>query len=206
MKSRTHAPTKEPVAPDEPVMPATTDEIANIAELIDIAGEGLPRAIWKSYAPPGTNPLAFGAERAALGSGNFTWRNVHVIHHQNGIAGMVLAYRLPDSPPNFSDHHPLELPLVKLEARMPGCFYINALAVYPASQAQGYGRRLMHHVHQQARVLGCKQSALIVFATNTRARRLYQSMGYERQASEPAIDAPGFRELGECQLMVRPSL
>jgi ribosomal protein S18 acetylase RimI-like enzyme len=204
MKTRTTL--KEKLSSCESVIPATKDDSANIAELIDIAGEGLPRTIWKSYAPPGIDPIIFGAERAALGSGNFSWRNVNVIRNQQGVTGMVLAYRLPDSPPDFSGLHPLELPLVKLEARVPGSFYINALAVYPVLQGQGYGRRLMHHAHQLSRTTGCKQTALIVFSNNTRARRLYQSMGYEIQASEPAIDAPGFRKLGECQLMIRQAV
>lgn len=200
---KTHTTLKENLSSCESLIPATEDDSAHIAELIDIAGEGLPRAIWESYAPPGTDPFMFGAEQAALGSGNFSWRNVNVIRNQHGVTGMVLAYRLPDSPPDFSGLHPLELPLVKLEALVPGSFYINALAVYPASQGKGYGRHLLHHTHKRCKTAGYKQTALIVFSNNTRARRLYESMAYETQASEPPIDTPVFRELGECLLMVR---
>lgn len=87
--------------------------------------------------------MTFGAKRAADGRGNFSWRNVLVAQDQDGAAGMILAYRLPDTPPEFADLHPLEYPLVKLESRVPGSFYINALAVYPAAQGQGYCRVLM---------------------------------------------------------------
>lgn len=41
------------------------------------------------------------------------------------------------------------------------------------------------------------------FSNNSRARRLYELMGYEIQASEPPIDAPGFHELGDLKLMIR---
>lgn len=188
------------------MIPAIKYDSAYIAELIDIAGEGLPRAIWESYAPPGTDPVMDGAERAALGDGNFSWRNVIAIRNQHSVAGMLLAYPLPETPPDFSDLHPLEFSLVKLEALLPGSFYINALAVYPASQGKGYGRHLLHHTHQRCKTAGYKQTALIVLSNNTRARRLYQSMGYEIQASEPPIDTPVFRELGECLLMVRQTV
>lgn len=56
------------------VRAATIEETHTIAELIDLAGEGLPRRIWKSYAPKGADPMIFGAARAADGSGNFSWR------------------------------------------------------------------------------------------------------------------------------------
>ncbi len=83
MKTRTTPKEKLSSYECESVIPATKDDSANIAELIDIAGEGLPRAIWESYAPPSTDPLMCGAERAALGNGNFSWRNVIVVRNQH---------------------------------------------------------------------------------------------------------------------------
>lgn len=115
---------------------------------------------------------------------------------------MMLAYRLADTPADFTDLHPLEYSLVKLESLVPGSFYINALAVYPAAQGQGYGRLLMQQAHQLSDEAGCGQTSLIVFSGNRRARKLYESSGYQVQASEPPLDAPGLRELGECLLMV----
>ena len=182
---------------------ATVEDSQTIAELIDIAGEGLPSRIWKSYAPLGTDPLTFGADLAADGSGNFSWKNVQIAQHQDGAAGMILAYRLNDTPPDFTTLHPLEYPLVKLESRVPGSFYINALAVYPAAQGQGCGRLLMQQAHQLSDEAGCTKTSLIVFSANRRARKLYESLGYKVQASEPPVDAPGLRQLGKCLLLLR---
>lgn len=182
---------------------ATVEDSQTIAELIDIAGESLPSRIWQSYAPQGTDPMTFGAKRAADGSGNFSWRNVLITQDQDGIAGMILAYRLPDTPPDFTDLHPLEYPLVRLEFHVPGSFYINALAVYPYAQGRGYGRLLMQQAHQLSVEAGCGQTSLIVFSGNRRARKLYESIGYQVLVSEPPLDAPGLRELGECLLLVR---
>ena len=71
-------------AGDTALRPATIDDAQTIAALIDLAGEGLPRRIWSHYAPQGVDPLDFGAERAAVGSGNFFWRNAYLLHSQLG--------------------------------------------------------------------------------------------------------------------------
>lgn len=185
------------------IVPATASDAPAIAELIDIAGEGLPREIWRHYAPPGQEPLAFGAERAAIGGGNFSWRNAHLAVADGAVSGMLLAYRLPDAAPDFSDLHPLEYPLVRLEAQAPGSFYINAIAVYPHAQRRGYGRHLMSKAHELTTRAGCDQSSLIVFANNHGARALYRSLDYVERASQPPIEHPAFRALGECLLLVR---
>lgn len=149
--------------------------------------------------------MTFGADRAAAGSSNFSWRNVRLLQEEHGAAGMILAYRLPDTLPDLRDLHPLEYSLVKLESLVPGSFYINALAVYPGAQGQGYGRLLMQQAHQLSDEARCGQTSLIVFSGNRRARKLYESLGYQVQASEPPLDAPGLRELGKCLLLVRHS-
>ncbi len=190
-------------APAFTITPATAGDAPAIADLIDLAGEGIPRAIWRHYAPAEQEPHAFGAERAAVGSGNFSWRNVHLARHGAAAAGMVLAYRLPEEPPDLADLHPLEVPLVELEACVPGTFYVNALAVYPGTRRQGVGRRLLEVAHRLARGAGCAHSSLIVFAGNRGALRLYRKMGYAEQARRPPLDHPDFRALGECLLLTR---
>lgn len=185
------------------IAPACAGDSRDIAALIDLAGEGIPRAIWQHYAPALQEPLAFGAERAASGSGNFSWRNARLAKQDSIVLGMVLAYRLPDTASDLSDAHPLEVPLVALESQAPGTFYINAVAVYTDEQSQGVGQRLIEEAHRMARAAGCERSSLIVFAHNLRARALYRRLGYVEQARQPAIDHPDFRILGECVLMTR---
>lgn len=187
------------------IVAATTRDSLAIAELIDLAGEGIPHVIWRAYAPAEQDALHFGAQRAAVGSGHFSWRNVHLLKDAKGIAGMLLAYRLTDSAPDFTDLHPLEYALVNLEAKVPGTFYINALAVYPTAQGMGYGCQLMAHAHQLARTAGCSRSSLIVFAHNTKARALYHSLGYVEHACHSPLDHPLFHAYGECLLLVRES-
>ena len=86
-----------------------------------------------------------GAQNAASDTENFSWRNVHLAVNGNAVAGMLLAYRLPDA------EHAEDLeafpafirPLIELEHCVPGSFYINMLATYPEYRNQAVGTTLM---------------------------------------------------------------
>ena len=52
------------------------------------------------------------------------------------------------------------------------------IAVRTAAQGRGYGRRMMVHLHSEARRRGAHQIRLRVHPDNVGARRLYESLGY----------------------------
>jgi ribosomal protein S18 acetylase RimI-like enzyme len=56
---------------------------------------------------------------------------------------------------------------------------INGLAVAPAHQGHGVGRALVQASVTRARQQGARKLTLRVLGTNTRARRLYESCGFE---------------------------
>jgi ribosomal-protein-alanine N-acetyltransferase len=56
--------------------------------------------------------------------------------------------------------------------------HINNLAIRPDFRAQGIGSALLRHVLGQARELGARRATLEVRASNERARRLYERMGF----------------------------
>ena len=56
--------------------------------------------------------------------------------------------------------------------------WINYLAVDPAYQKNGYGRRMMAAVEQRIRSKGCPKINLQVRATNQRVIQFYRSLGY----------------------------
>jgi len=53
------------------------------------------------------------------------------------------------------------------------------IAVRTDSQGRGFGRLMMAHLHAEARRRGAVQVRLRVHPDNIRARRLYESIGYE---------------------------
>jgi ribosomal protein S18 acetylase RimI-like enzyme len=56
---------------------------------------------------------------------------------------------------------------------------INGLAVDPAHQGHGTGRRLVAACAEQARRRGARKLTLRVLGMNDRARRLYESCGFQ---------------------------
>jgi ribosomal-protein-alanine N-acetyltransferase len=56
--------------------------------------------------------------------------------------------------------------------------HINNLAMRPDFRAQGMGTALLHHVLAEARQLGARRATLEVRASNERARRLYERIGF----------------------------
>ena len=57
-------------------------------------------------------------------------------------------------------------------------YYISHLAVLPAYQGQGLGRRLLAHAEGKARAAGLGQCSLTVEIGNERAYSLYEKVGY----------------------------
>ena len=55
----------------------------------------------------------------------------------------------------------------------------NIVAVLPAHRSRGIGQALMDRAEAWARERGCTQARLNVWAVNTRAAMLYESLGYE---------------------------
>jgi len=56
---------------------------------------------------------------------------------------------------------------------------VDGLAVDPAHQGRGAGRRLLEGCVEQARARGARKLSLRVLGTNARARRLYESCGFQ---------------------------
>lgn len=60
---------------------------------------------------------------------------------------------------------------------------IHDIAVRPEARGKGVGRKLLKAVENEARMLGCGKVTLEVRSDNTRAKGLYQSVGFK--PSEP---------------------
>jgi ribosomal protein S18 acetylase RimI-like enzyme len=56
--------------------------------------------------------------------------------------------------------------------------WIYYMAVDPARQRQGIGRRMLEHVEQELRALGCPKINLQVRGDNRQAVRFYERLGF----------------------------
>jgi ribosomal protein S18 acetylase RimI-like enzyme len=186
--------------------PARKADAAALAVLVDIAGEGMPAYMWSTLKAPGQSVLEFGRERASRETGGFSWRNAVVAEIGGEVAASLVGYRL-DDPYDLGvlDETPeIARPLVKLEAKAPGSWYVNVLATFPEFRGQGIGRRLLEVAGRMGREVAAPSLSVIVASWNEGAGRLYRRAGYAALASEPAILFPGCPYKGDWVLMVRP--
>ncbi|WP_299176450.1 GNAT family N-acetyltransferase [uncultured Neptuniibacter sp.] len=187
------------------IIDARRSDAQQLAELINLAGEGIPLYLWQGMAPPGQSALSFGTERAARDEGGFSYKNARVCLVEDTLAGMIIAYGQPD-PYDLSDleNYPdIVQPLVHLEAKAPGSWYINAVATFSAYRNQGVACRLIEEAEKQAIESGYSHASLIVASENRGARRLYLKLGYEVEASLPVITYPGALHGGDWELMIK---
>ena len=162
-----------------------SDAVA-LAELIDIAGDGVPSAFWARIAAPGESAMEVGRRRAAREEGAFSYRNAVVVDLGAGVEAALLGYPLPDRPgPVPPDLPPEFVPLHELESLASGTWYVNALATYPFRRGQGHGTRLLGVAERLARARGRPALSLAVVDANLGARRLYERLGFRTMASRP---------------------
>lgn len=186
---------------------ARQDDCRALAELINIAGEGIPQWLWQQAASGSEDAMSVGAARAAGDSGGFSYTNAHVVELNDGaIAAMLLGYRLADPYDSGDSASAPEVvrPLIELESLAPGTWYINAIATFEDWRGEGLGSQLLALAHELASASGADALSLIVASENRGANRLYQRQGYTVRASRPVVGFPGCRFSGDWLLMCKP--
>lgn len=184
---------------------ADKTQAADLAYLINLAGEGIPEYLWAGMAVEGQSAMAMGALRAAREEGGFSYRNARVCMEGEKLLGMIIAYRQPQpyDISDIEDYPEIVQPLVRLEAMAPGSWYINAVATFEQHRGQGVARTLLQEAEDKARRDNCAQMSLIVASENLGAKKLYLYLGYVEQARLPVITYPGCLHGGEWILMVK---
>ncbi|MEM8632833.1 MAG: N-acetyltransferase [Pseudomonadota bacterium] len=154
-----------------------------LADLMNMAGHGLPLHIWSGQADPGQDPWDVGRARQAEKAQD---GRVVVADHGSGVLAALTGYAIADEAVAIEADLPaLFVPLVELENEALNSWYINVLAVFPAHRNQGWGRRLLDLAETFARAAQLPCTTLIVANDNTDGRRLYERQGFIEQASRP---------------------
>ena len=163
-----------------PYRMAGKDDALAMAELVDMAGEGLPLYLWSGMASQQQSPWAVGQERAQRESGAFSYRNTIVREESGKVVASLVGYPLDDNPDpvDYDDMPAMFVPLQQLEDMVPGTWYVNVLATYPQCRGRGYGSELLALAEAVARDCGKRGLSIIVADTNCGARKLYQRTGY----------------------------
>ncbi|WP_269930821.1 GNAT family N-acetyltransferase [Aminobacter sp. HY435] len=164
--------------------PATKEDAAVLAKLVNMAGDGLPLYLWTKMANGG-DPWEVGRQRALREEGSFSYRNAVVLEHGRVIACLI-GYPIVPAPvdPNAPD---MFVPMNELEAMAVGTWYVNVLTTVPEMRGQGCGTRLLGMADTIAEATGCNGTSLIVSDANPKARRLYEHAGYREVATRPMV-------------------
>lgn len=168
---------------------ATQDDARPMAELVNIAGEGMPLYLWTTMAGPGDSPSDIGRQRARRESGGFSYRNTIIGEEGGRVVAALIGYPLPDDPQpvNYDDMPPMFVPLQQLEDLVAGTWYVNVLAAFPEYRGKGHGTELLSIAEQLAADTNRTGLSIIVSDANTGARRLYERNGYVEMATRPMI-------------------
>jgi ribosomal protein S18 acetylase RimI-like enzyme len=177
------------IALPSPCRAATREDAAEMAELVDMAGDGLPSYLWGAMAEAGQSAWDVGRERARRESGAFSYRNAVVREAEGRAVACLVGYALADDPEpsDYSDMPAMFVPLQQLEDLVPGTWYVNVLATYPEHRGRGYGRELLSIAEALARDCGRRGMSIIVSDANDGARRLYARLGYRERATRPMV-------------------
>lgn len=172
-----------------PFRRATPDDARVMAELVDMAGEGLPVYLWTRMAKPGEDAWAVGRQRARREEGSFSYRNATLAEEGGAIVAGLIGYPLPKTPEpiDYATMPAMFVPLQELENLAPATWYVNVLATYPEHRGRGYGSRLLSLADDIAADAGTAGLSIIVNEANTDARRLYERSGYKEAARRPIV-------------------
>ncbi|MFQ5486320.1 MAG: GNAT family N-acetyltransferase, partial [Desulfobacterales bacterium] len=143
--------------------------------------------------------------RASREEGAFSYKNARVIRDGSSVVGMIISYRL-DEPyilGDLDEYPAVVQPLVELESKVPGSWYINAIATRESHRGEGIAKKLLYEAESKAKDLGVATMSLIVASENILAKELYIKLGYESVASRPVVNYPGAIHGGKWELMVK---
>lgn len=174
---------------ESPYRRATPDDALELAELINMAGEGMPHFLWTRMAEPGETVWDVGQRRARREEGSFSYRNAVVREDGDKAVATLIGYPLAEEPEAWdpAEIPAMFVPLQELEDLAPGTWYVNVLASYPECRGKGYGTDLLAIAETLAAEAGCRSLSIIVSDGNPGALRLYERTGYVRAASRPMV-------------------
>ena len=187
------------------IQPALKEHAGDLAQLINLAGEGLPKYLWQSLSSSGQDPMETGKERALREEGGFSYRNARVCMTGTRVQGMIIAYQQPTqyAIDDIETYPDVVKPLILLESKAPGSWYINAIATFEQYQGKGIAQKLLSEAEAMALSGGVSEMSLIVASENARAKALYDYLGYKVIDALPVVEYPGCLHGGDWILMIK---
>ena len=184
---------------------AQAADAPHLVRFINMAADDLPLHFWQKSVGPQGDPWAYGQERAARDTGNFSYRNAWLAEVDGQVAACLLGYPADPAPAAIDPDTPaIFVPLLELEAMAPQSWYLNVLATYDGFRGKGCGSALLAHAETVARQAGHMSISLIAENTHPDALRLYTAKGYAEVARRPVVKGDWQVDAQDWILMVKP--
>ena len=181
--------------------PADKSDSRDIALLYRMSSDGVADYVWSTLAGPKEDLLDVGQRRYEREDTDFSYRNCMLADCDGEVVGMLVAFPMQLTDAADDDIDPVLLPYCRLEEA--DSYYICGVAVLPDFRGKGIGSRFMAQAERDALDKGFSKISLIVFEKNTRAKKLYESLGYREAMREPVVPHALIRYTGDAVLMVR---
>lgn len=173
---------------------AKKEQANELAKLIQLAGDGLPYYLWQIDSHGRIPPLELGSMRIASSSdkNNLSYQNARICLRDGRLAGVAISSKLSESPSLLDLHeHPDPLiPLLMLEAKVPGAWSVSAVSVTPRYRKLGVAKLLMRDAEMLAEQNGCDEIIVVVNSANHIALAMYGALGYTSKDQMPAVPYP----------------
>lgn len=170
-----------------PFRRATSNDAEAIAELVNIAGDGLPEYLWAKLAKSGQSGMDVGRERARAGAGGFAFEGTVVREVDGRVAACLISYPQAGAPELDDEVVPVLRPTIELQQLVPNTWYINSIATLPQFRRRGLATELLTLAERFAREAKCESVSLIMSDANAAARAAYEKNGFAKRATRPII-------------------
>lgn len=163
--------------------PAEKEDSLKLAELINIASDGIVEYLFRNLVP-GMTPVQVMAYNLENDNYPHSYKSVIVAVDGNILVGMTLSY--PSSYHKITDEMCIFFPEDRIEHLRDfylSCYnnswFLDALCVIESHRGQGIGKMVISLTKQKAAEKGYNSLSLIVFTDNRLAIPVYEHTGFE---------------------------
>jgi len=163
--------------------PAEIKDCAALAELINLASDGVVEYLFRDLVP-GMTPVQLIAHNLENINTPHCYKSAIVARDGDEVVGMALSYSsdfhyISDEMRNFFPADRLEHLSDFYSARVENSWYLDTLGVFGSHRRQGIGEKLISLTKEKAAENGYNALSLIVFADNELALPVYKRTGFE---------------------------
>jgi len=185
--------------------PGKKQDCAKLAELIDIASDGVVEYLFYDLVP-GMTPVQVVAYNLANDNYPHSYKSAIVAVEDADVVGMALSY--PSSYHKITDEMRGFFPAERLahfrdfySARVDNSWFLDALGVMASHRRRRIGEKLISLTKEKALENGYNALSLIVFADNEAAIPVYERTGFDVVQRVELRGNEFIRHLDGCLLM-----